>query len=274
MLFRLTEWGGREFQSNTDGNYSTRNPTCQTFVCLRCHAGKFSLTRQLSCVNKTIIEIVRRGAKDVWQLGLTEAQLGQFARYAEMLVEWNATRMNLTRLTSVQDIGVKHFLDSLAVLTVVSPTPRARLLDVGTGAGLPGLALKIARPDLRLTLLDSTAKKLGFCRAVADELGLEAVETVHTRAEDAAKQRDLAGQFDLVTARAVAPLESLLPWLAPFLTLGGVAVALKGAGVSDEIAAARPVARRLGLRLEPPVSVMLPEAPEEIIRQIVLARRV
>ncbi len=217
-------------------------------------------------------EILQRGANDVWHLGLTDAQLDQFVRYAEMLVDWNATRMNLTRLVSPRDIAVKHFLDSLALLTVQTPPNNARVLDVGTGAGLPGLALKIARPDLRVTLLDSTAKKLGFCRAVADDLGLESVETVHARAEDAANLPALAGQFDWVAARAVAPLEKLLPWLAPFAAPRGLLLSLKGMAADEELAAARPAARRLGLTLDA-VSVSLPETGDPIVRQIVVARR-
>ena len=93
--------------------------------------------------------ILRRGANETWFLALTDAQMDQFVRYAELLVEWNATRMNLTRLVSPRDIAVKHFLDSLALLTVLTPPQGARVIDVGTGAGLPGLALKIVRPDLR-----------------------------------------------------------------------------------------------------------------------------
>ena len=218
-------------------------------------------------------EIVRRGANDVWEMGLNEAQIARFARYGELLVEWNATRMNLTRLISPRDIAVKHFLDSLALLKAVSLPLGARLIDVGTGAGLPGLALKIARPDLRVTLLDSTAKKLLFCRAVAEDLGLAEVETVHTRAEDAAKQSALAGLFDCAAARAVAPLDRLLPWLAPFVRSGGQAVALKGASVPEELAAASSVSRRLGLTLEAPYAVSLPEAEEPTVRQIVVARK-
>ena len=224
-------------------------------------------------MDESIAQILQRGANDAWNLALTDTQIGQFVRYAEMLADWNATRMNLTRLVSPHDIAVKHFLDSLALLTTSRPPQDARVLDVGTGAGLPGLALKIARPDLHMTLLDGTAKKLAFCRAVADDLGLEAVEIVHARAEDAAKRPDLAGRFDWVTARAVAPLDKLLPWLTPFVVPGGLLLSLKGIAAHEELAVARPIARRLGLKLSPPFSVPLPEADEEIIRQIVIAHR-
>ncbi len=224
-------------------------------------------------MEETITDILERGANGVWHLGLTAGQMAQFERFAALLVEWNATRMNLTRLTKPRDVAVKHFLDSLALLTVARPPVGAAVLDVGTGAGLPGLALKIVRPDLRVTLLDGTAKKLAFCRAVADDLGLDGVEMVHARAEDAARHPELLGAFDWVTARAVAPLDTLLPWLAPFARPGGLLLSLKGPAAAEELALARPVARRLGLTLAVPVSVPLPEASEEIVRQIVTARR-
>ena len=215
---------------------------------------------------------MRRGANDVWKLGLSEAQIEQFEQFAALIIEWNATRMNLTRLTTPREIAVKHFLDSLALLTVVVLPENASVIDVGTGPGLPGLALKIVRPDLRVTLLDSTAKKLLFCRAAADALGFTDVTTVHARAEDAAKMPTLARQFESAIARAVAPLDRLLPWLAPFVRPGGTVIALKGTNVADELAAAQSTARRLGLRLDRPVAVVLPEAEEETVRQIVMGR--
>jgi len=224
-------------------------------------------------MEETITTILERGANGVWHLGLTEGQLAQFERFAALLLEWNATRMNLTRLTEPREVAVKHFLDSLALLTVAWPPLDGAVLDVGTGAGLPGLALKIVRPDLRVTLLDGTAKKLAFCRAVADDLGLDGVEVVHARAEDAARHPEMLGAFDWVTARAVAPLDKLLPWLAPFARPGGLLLSLKGPAAEEELALARPVARRLRLTLAAPVLVPLPEAAEETVRQIIVARK-
>ena len=119
---------------------------------------------------------------------------------------------------------------------------------------------------------DATAKKLAFCRAVADDLGL-AGTTLHARAEDAGRDPAHAADYDFALARALAPLERLLPWCAPFVRPGGAVVALKGASVSDELPDARPAARRLGLTLLPPVSLALPEADEPTTRQIVVATR-
>ena len=219
-----------------------------------------------------LTSILRRGANAVWGLGLTEVQISQFSRYAELLVEWNANRMNLTRLTSPNDIAVKHFLDSLALFQAVDIPENARLIDVGTGAGLPGFAVKIMRPDVHVTLLDSTAKKLTFCQAVIDDLGLAGIEVVHGRAEDVGRLPAHAGRYDVVTARAVAALEKLLPWCAPFVHRGGgKIVALKGAITVEELAAAWPVAKRLRLELRQPIAVTLPEADEETVRHIVVA---
>ncbi len=220
-----------------------------------------------------MLEIFRRGANDTWNMGLTNTQLAQFAKFAEMLVDWNANRMNLTRLVSPYDIAVKHFLDSLALLRAVALPNNASLIDIGTGAGLPGIALKIVRPDLRITLLDSTAKKLTFCRAVCEELGLTEIQTLHARAEEAGRHPDHARNYQVAVARAVAPLERLLPWCAPFLALNGMAVFLKGASVAEEIPPARPVARRLGLNLLLPTSVILPESEEDLQRTILVAQK-
>ena len=219
-----------------------------------------------------LTSILQRGANDAWGLGLTDLQISQLVRYAEILVDWNANRMNLTRLTSTHDIAVKHFLDSLALLKTVGISRGTRIVDVGTGAGLPGIALKIARPDLDITLLDSTAKKLTFCRAVIDDLGLTGIDTVHGRAEEVGTSMEHGRRYGLVTARAVASMDKLLPWCAPFAApRGGRIVAMKGALAVEELSTARPVAKRLRLRLDDPIEIALPEAEEETVRQIVVA---
>ena len=132
---------------------------------------------------------------------LDDAALDRFDIYAKALVEWN-TKINLTAITTPKEIVAKHFVDSLAVLTAVTPHPGAKLIDVGTGAGFPGLVLLIARPDLQVTLLDSTKKKLMVLDDILQRLSLSA-ELLHARAEEAGQNPQYREQYDLVTARAV-----------------------------------------------------------------------
>jgi len=223
-------------------------------------------------VNQELTDALRDGANGVWSLGLTGHQLTQFSDYADLLREWNG-RMNLTRIVEPRDIAVKHFLDSLSVLAAIDITPASRIIDVGTGPGLPGIALKIARPDLDVTLVDSTAKKLTFCRAVIESLQLTGIRAEHGRAEDLSRAPQYAGQFDIAVARAVAPLEKLLPWLAPFVRPGGLVVAMKGAGVGDELVSAGAVSGRLKVKLRAPIGVDLPGAEEPTLRQIVVGMK-
>jgi 16S rRNA (guanine527-N7)-methyltransferase len=180
------------------------------------------------------------------RIDLSEAQVSAFLRYAGLLVEWNA-RMNLTRLISARDIAVEHFLDSLSVLNAVPIGPGATLLDVGAGAGFPSMPLRIARPDLKVTLLEATNKKLTFVGAVAEALDLAGVTLVHGRAESPPAQ--IAGkQYEVVTARAVAPMRELATWTYPFLRpRTGVLAALKGPQADDECVDARPTFARLKL---------------------------
>jgi 16S rRNA (guanine527-N7)-methyltransferase len=147
----------------------------------------------------------------------------------------------------------------------------ACVIDVGTGAGMPGIPLKIVRPDLRVTLLDSTAKKLTFCDAVISDLGLVGIGTVHGRAEELARRPEYGRRYDLATARAVASLDKLLPWCAPFVRAGGRIIALKGPAVLNELEAASPVARRLRMTLDPISEISLPDLSEMEDRRIVVA---
>lgn len=192
-----------------------------------------------------------------WGVRLTPAQIAQFQRYLDDLCAWNQ-RFNLTRITAPEEIVVKHFLDSLSCATVVDLAETNTLIDVGSGAGFPGLPLKIAFPHLRVLLLDSTEKRLRFCRSVAGELELRQVEVLHARAEVAAHDPRWREAFDVVTARAVAPLARLVEWLLPFARRGGTCVAMKGPQVQEELHATTPAIARYG---GGPASVSVFELP-------------
>jgi 16S rRNA (guanine527-N7)-methyltransferase len=188
-------------------------------------------------------EALRSGAD---QIGtpLTDSQLAQFALFSTLLQDWNQ-RINLTRIAP-EDFVTLHFLDSLLALKSVDFLSGARVIDVGTGAGFPGIPLKIARPDLKLTLLDATRKKLTFVEEAIRALDLKDCITVHARAEDAAKLQEHRSRYDFAIARAVAKLDKLAAWMLPLVKSGGSAVAMKSSDVSDEITAAIPSIKLLG----------------------------
>ena len=181
-------------------------------------------------------------------LPLTPAQAAQFERYHAMLTEANA-RMNLTRVPDAPDEAIdRNYLDCAAALAGSFPRVE-RAVDVGSGAGFPGIPLAILLPDTRFTLIDALGKRVDFLRAVIAALGLNA-EALHLRAEDAARREDLRERFDLATARAVAPMNVLCEYLLPFVKVGGWALALKGPGLDEELAQAKNALAQLGGRLE------------------------
>ncbi|VBB07486.1 rrna small subunit methyltransferase g [Lucifera butyrica] len=161
-------------------------------------------------------------------LSLSSHQLNQFTLYYNLLVEWNE-KVNLTAITEPKEVAVKHMIDSLSCCESEVFLPAAAVIDVGTGAGFPGLPLKIFRPDLKLTLMDSLQKRLTFLEAAVQSLGLEGVTIVHARAEEAARQKEYREKYDVVVSRAVARLNVLAEYCLPFAALGGYFVALKGA---------------------------------------------
>jgi len=170
----------------------------------------------------------------------TPEQVDQFMAYRLLLLEWNA-KMNLTAITGPREILLKHFADCAPVATYAGNS----VLDVGTGAGFPGVPMKILRPGLRLMLLDSLNKRITFLRVLVAELGLGRVEFLHSRAEDAA-QTDLRESFDTVVSRAVAQLPTLAQYCLPFVKPGGRFIAMKGPAPEDEIAAAEKQITALG----------------------------
>ena len=192
-------------------------------------------------------EKLRAGVAN-WKVSLDETALSRFDAYASLLVEWNQ-KINLTAIKDPDGIVIKHFIDSLALLSFVSPKENAKVIDVGTGAGFPGVALLIARPDLQLTLLDSTKKKLLFLEHVLSSLGLQA-EILHMRAEEAGQNPAYREQFDLVTARAVSNLRDLSEFCLPFASPGGLFTPLKSAEIDEELHQAQAAISLLGGQLE------------------------
>ncbi len=177
-------------------------------------------------------------------LELTPEIQERLSVYAELLCEWNQ-KMNLTAITDSEGILYKHFYDCLLFFKNVSVNKGAKIIDVGTGAGFPGMVLKIARPDIELTLLDGLNKRLTFLNAVLEKIGLSA-ETVHLRAEDGGKNPAYREQFDIACARAVAAMPTLSEYCLPFVKKGGMFVAMKGAGAADELGSAQNAIKLLG----------------------------
>jgi len=200
---------------------------------------------------------------------LDSTALERFDRYAELLDEANR-HVNLTAITSPQDILIKHFVDSLTLLSAVGLTAGQRLIDVGTGAGFPGAAIRMARPDVAVTLLDSTQKKLNFVRGALEDVG-SAAETVHARAEEAAHNDAYRARFDVAAARAVASLRALCELCLPFLKVGGVFAAMKGGCADEEIESAKAAARILGGEIGEIKELCLPDGSE---RTIILVRKI
>lgn len=180
-----------------------------------------------------------------WEIPFSALQQEQLTTYYEMLVEKNKV-MNLTGITEFEDVLEKHFLDSIAVARYVDLTKEVSVIDLGTGAGFPGMPLKILFPNLKMTLADSLNKRLLFLNEVIDSLGLEGVTTVHGRAEDLAMNANYREQYDYCVSRAVANLSSLSEYCLPFVKLGGSFISYKSGEIEKELSAAKKAIFLLG----------------------------
>lgn len=204
-------------------------------------------------------------------LNLTEDQISAFNKYYELLYEWNK-KINLTAITEPKDVAIKHMVDSLSCFKADLFKENTSLIDVGTGAGFPGLPLKIFYPSLKLTLLDSLNKRVKFLQLVVDELRLKDVEVIHARSEEAARNKKYREKFDLATARAVARLPIICEYCLPFVKDGGTFIALKGRQYEEEATQAQKAIKVLGGEISDIMPVKLPEIDDK--RAVIYIRKV
>ena len=199
-----------------------------------------------------------------FEIEIDEDAFARLDKFAELLIETNKS-FNLTAIKEPDDVTVKHFADCLAIFKYVNIPENAKIIDVGTGAGFPGLVLKLARPDINMTFLDSTKKKLGFIENVLNACGVKG-ETLHMRAEEAAQLSKYREQFDFATARAVAALPVLSEYCLPFVKQGGSFVSMKSAESNEEMEAAKKAIGILGGKIESDIVFDLVEnMPRRII---------
>ena len=213
-------------------------------------------------------QILKNGFAE-WGMEVSEEQISSLICYARLLQEWNE-KINLTAITDDEGIAAKHFLDSASALLTGKVT--GKVIDVGTGAGFPGLVLKTVRPELELTLLDSLNKRINFLKEVSSELQLDGVEFVHGRAEDFGMNAKYREKFDTVMSRAVARLSVLAEWCMPFLKQGGYFLALKGPLADEELKEAERAIYVLGGEVQNIFEVKIPST--ELSHRIIIIKKV
>ena len=226
----------------------------------------------MSDLEQSCLEQFRKDLEQ-FEIKLTQQQEEQFIRYYEMLTEWNEV-MNLTAITEFEEVLKKHFVDSLSLVKAWDAIreKRVSVIDVGTGAGFPGIPLKIAFPQIRLTLLDSLQKRIRFLNELIAELGLQEVETIHGRAEDFAAPPKKREQYDLCVSRAVANLSTLSELCLPYVKEGGLFISYKSEKVAEEAKMAEHAISVLGGKIEGQKEFFLPDS--DIYRNLFMIRKI
>lgn len=202
-------------------------------------------------------------------INLTNKQLNEFYTYMNLLIEWNKN-INLTAITEPEEIIKKHFIDSLTISKNIQKD--SSIIDVGTGAGFPGIPLKIVREDINVVLLDALNKRLNFLNEVVKENKLENIETVHFRAEEIGKNKKYREKYDIATSRAVAQLNILVEYLLPLVKIGGKCICMKGSNVEEELKNSKKAITLLGGEIEKIEEFILPDS--DIKRNVIIIKKV
>ena len=197
-----------------------------------------------------------------WNINLSEKQVEQFQIYYEYLIEINQV-MNLTAITQKDEVIMKHFLDSLSITQLIDFSQTENVIDVGTGAGFPGIPLKIAFPHLQVTLMDSLNKRVKFLNEIGEKIGIKNMVAIHSRAEELGKNKEYREKYDLCVSRAVANLSTLSEYCIPFVKIGGYFVSYKGNHISQECREASGAIEQLGGKIEKQLEFYLPESDIE-----------
>lgn len=197
-----------------------------------------------------------------------ESNIELFYKYMVYIIQWNS-KINLTAITNEKEFVVKHFIDSLTVNKYIEKG--SKIIDIGTGAGFPGIPLKICNKESRVTLIDSVNKKLNVIKNISEELMLEDLEIIHTRAEDLANKEKYREKFDIATTRAVSNLTTLVEYMLPFLRIGGIAICMKGPNFETELEESKKAISVLGGKVEKIETI---DINKELERNIVIIRKI